>query len=67
MEQQSVSVAKSGIYRTLPARTTVIAAANPVGGHYNQCKTIAENIKINPAVLSRFDLIFILLDRPDEV
>lgn len=67
MEQQSVSVAKSGVFRTLSARTTVIAAANPVGGHYDRCKTVSENIKINPALMSRFDLIFILLDKPDEV
>jgi len=67
MEQQSISVAKSGVFRTLPARTSVIAAANPVGGHYNPIKSVAENIKINPALLSRFDLTFILVDRSDEV
>lgn len=47
------------------ARTCVLAAANPVGGHYDRAKTIAANLKINAAVLSRFDLVFILLDRPD--
>ena len=51
----------------LLSRTSVIAAANPVGGHYNKTKTIAENIKISPALISRFDLTFILLDRSDEV
>jgi len=66
MEQQSVSIAKAGIVCNLPARTAVIAAANPVGGHYNKAKTVAENIKMSTALLSRFDLIFILLDRPDE-
>eukprot|EP01118_Nematostelium_gracile_P001084 TRINITY_DN1109_c0_g1_i1.p1 TRINITY_DN1109_c0_g1~~TRINITY_DN1109_c0_g1_i1.p1 ORF type:complete len:629 (+),score=144.99 TRINITY_DN1109_c0_g1_i1:341-2227(+) len=65
MEQQSVSIAKAGIVCNLPARTTVIAAANPVGGHYNRAKTVCENLKMNPALLSRFDLIFILLDKPD--
>lgn len=42
-----------------------MAAANPVGGHYDRAKTISANLKINAAVLSRFDLVFILLDRPD--
>ncbi|KAG0254348.1 DNA replication licensing factor mcm8 [Mortierella polycephala] len=65
MEQQSISIAKAGIICTLPARTSVIAAANPVGGHYNMSKTVAENLKINSALLSRFDLIFILMDKPD--
>jgi len=66
MEQQSISVAKSGVFRTLAARTAVIAAANPVGGHYDKTKTVSENIRINPALLSRFDLTFILLDTPNE-
>ncbi|KAJ3005090.1 UNVERIFIED_CONTAM: DNA replication licensing factor mcm8, partial [Siphonaria sp. JEL0065] len=66
MEQQSISIAKAGMVCTLPARTSVIAAANPVGGHYNKAKTVAENLKMNTALLSRFDLVFILLDKPDE-
>lgn len=45
MEQQTVSLAKAGIVSSLPARTSVIAAANPVGGHYNQGKTVSENLK----------------------
>ncbi|KAI7820418.1 MCM2/3/5 family-domain-containing protein [Gamsiella multidivaricata] len=65
MEQQSISIAKAGIICTLPARTSVIAAANPAGGHYNMSKTVAENLKMNSALLSRFDLIFILMDKPD--
>lgn len=65
MEQQSVSIAKAGIICTLPTRATVLAAANPVEGHYNKSKSIAENLKIKPAMLSRFDLVFILLDKPD--
>lgn len=67
MEQQTVSVAKAGVLCTLPARTCILAAANPSGGHYDKSKTVAENLKISPALLSRFDLVFILLDRPDEV
>lgn len=45
MEQQSVSMAKAGIVCCLPARTSVIAAANPIGGHYNRGKTVSENLK----------------------
>ncbi|RZC35205.1 DNA helicase MCM8 [Asbolus verrucosus] len=66
MEQQSISIAKAGIVCTLPTRTTILAAANPAGGHYNKAKTIAENLKISSPMLSRFDLIFILLDQPNE-
>lgn len=65
MEQQSISIAKAGLVCSLPARATVIAAANPVGGHYNQSKSVGENLKMNSALLSRFDLVFILLDKPD--
>ena len=56
MEQQAVSIAKSGIVNTLPARAAVLAAANPIGGHYNRAKTVAENLKINPALLSRWEM-----------
>lgn len=66
MEQQSISIAKAGIVCSLPARASIIAAANPVGGHYNKSKTVAENLKMGSALLSRFDLVFILLDKPDE-
>ena len=47
----------TGLVCSLPARTGVLAAANPVGGHYNKAKTVSENLKINPALLSRFDLV----------
>lgn len=65
MEQQIVSVAKAGVLCALPARTCILAAANPSGGHYDKSKTVSENLKLNPALLSRFDLVFILLDRAD--
>ena len=67
MEQQCISIAKAGIVCSLPARTSILAAANPVGGHYNKGKTVSENLKMSSALLSRFDLVFILLDKPDEV
>ena len=66
MEQQSISIAKSGITCTLPARTAILAAANPIGGHYNRAKTVSENLKLSPALLSRFDLVFIMIDTPNE-
>ena len=66
MEQQEVTTAKAGVCASLPARTSVIAAANPSGGHYTRAKTVAENLKLSKAMLSRFDITFLLLDRPDE-
>ncbi len=66
MEQQEVSVAKAGLVSSLPARASVLVAANPVGGHYNRGKTVHENLKMSPALLSRFDLVFVMMDRPDE-
>ena len=64
MEQQRISVAKAGVVATLSSRCSIIAAANPVGGKYNHCKTLLENIKISNALFTRFDLIFIVCDNP---
>lgn len=66
MEQQCVSVAKSGIVCSLPTRTSILAAANPINGRFNRSKTVVENLKMSPPLLSRFDLIFLLLDEPNE-
>eukprot|EP00959_Pyramimonas_sp_CCMP1952_P420227 8801625-Pyramimonas_sp.AAC.1 len=66
MEQQSVSVSKAGLVASLSARTTILAAANPASGHYNRGKTVNENLKMTPAVLSRFDLLYILVDKQDD-
>merc|ERR1712194_636383 len=65
MEQQSISIAKAGITTTLNTRTTVLAAANPKFGRYNPFKSPVENVDLPPALLSRFDLIFLLLDTVD--
>merc|ERR1712151_789101 len=62
MEQQTVSIAKAGITTTLNCRTTVLAAANPVYGRYNPYKSPVENTDLPAALLSRFDLLFLLLD-----
>eukprot|EP01043_Picozoa_sp_COSAG02_P024782 COSAG02_NODE_1368_length_13029_cov_83.912142_6_plen_840_part_00 len=66
MEQQTISMAKAGMICSLSSRCSMVAAANPIGGHYDQSKTVCENIKMSAALLSRFDLTFILLDNPDE-
>ncbi|XP_017758433.1 PREDICTED: DNA helicase MCM8 [Eufriesea mexicana] len=65
MEQQSVSIAKSGIICSLPTRTSILAAANPISGRFNRSKTITQNLKMSAPLLSRFDLIFLLLDEPN--
>uniref|UniRef100_A0A1B6LNA8 DNA helicase MCM8 n=1 Tax=Graphocephala atropunctata TaxID=36148 RepID=A0A1B6LNA8_9HEMI len=66
MEQQVISIAKAGVVCSLPARTAILAAANPASGHYNRAKTVAENLRMGQPLLSRFDLVFILLDKPNE-
>lgn len=65
MEQQTVSIAKAGIIATLNARTAVLAAANPVNSRYDVGKSVVENIDLPPTLLSRFDLIYLVLDAPN--
>jgi replicative DNA helicase Mcm len=67
MEQHTVSVAKGGIVATLNARTSILAAANPTLGRYDPYRTVSENISLPVTILSRFDLIFVLRDVPEEV
>jgi len=64
MEQQSASIAKGGIVATLNARTSILAAANPIYGKYDAFKNIHENVNLPIPLLTRFDLIFVVRDIP---
>lgn len=66
MEQQTVSVAKSGIICTLNARTAILAAANPIHSKYDPKQSIIKNINLPPTLMSRFDLIYLVLDNQSE-
>ncbi|KAI1372712.1 cell division control protein 54 [Hypoxylon crocopeplum] len=66
MEQQTVSVAKAGIITTLNARTSILASANPIGSRYNPDLPVPQNIDLPPTLLSRFDLVYLILDRISE-
>ncbi|KNG88345.1 DNA replication licensing factor MCM5 [Aspergillus nomiae NRRL 13137] len=65
MEQQTISIAKAGITTILNSRTSVLAAANPIFGRYDDLKTPGENIDFQTTILSRFDMIFIVRDDHD--
>ncbi|KAL2629746.1 hypothetical protein R1flu_014432 [Riccia fluitans] len=67
MEQQTISITKAGIQATLNARTSILAAANPSGGRYDKSKPLKYNVALPPAILSRFDLVHIMIDEPDEM
>lgn len=67
MEQQTLSIAKSGIICKLNARTSILAAANPIESKWAKNKTIVENIQLPHTLMSRFDLIFLILDPEDEM
>ncbi|TRZ06281.1 hypothetical protein HGM15179_020825 [Zosterops borbonicus] len=64
LEQQSVAVAKAGVMATLNARCAVLAAANPALGRYDPRRSLEHNLQLPAALLSRFDLLWLLQDRP---
>lgn len=65
MEQQTVSIAKAGIITTLNARTSVLASANPIGSRYDTNLPVVQNIDLPPTLLSRFDLVYLMIDKVD--
>ncbi len=65
MEQQTISIAKAGVMATLKSRCSLLAAANPKLGRFDKYEPIAPQINLTPALMSRFDLIFVLTDDPD--
>ncbi|ODV59095.1 MCM DNA helicase complex subunit MCM6 [Ascoidea rubescens DSM 1968] len=66
MEQQTISIAKAGIHATLNARTSILAAANPIGGRYNRKASLKSNLAMTAPIMSRFDLFFVILDDCNE-
>uniref|UniRef100_A0A667Y9T7 DNA replication licensing factor MCM6 n=1 Tax=Myripristis murdjan TaxID=586833 RepID=A0A667Y9T7_9TELE len=67
MEQQTISLTKAGVKATLNARTSILAAANPVSGRYDRSKSLKQNVNLTAPIMSRFDLFFILVDDCNEV
>jgi replicative DNA helicase Mcm len=66
MEQQTVTISKAGIMATLKSRCSILGAANPKFGRYDQSRTIVDQIDFPPPLLSRFDVIFKIIDKPDK-
>lgn len=67
MEQQTLSIAKAGVISTFVAKVSILAAANPIYGRYNVNVSPKENINLSEALLSRFDLTFLIIDNYDEI
>ena len=66
MEQQTISIAKAGVYATLNARTSILAAANPIFGRYDKSKSLKNNIQLSAPIMSRFDLFFVVCDESNQ-
>ncbi|VEL43994.1 unnamed protein product [Protopolystoma xenopodis] len=62
MEQQTISITKAGIKATLNARTSILAAANPIGGRYDRSRSLRQNVGLSAPLMSRFDLFFVMVD-----
>eukprot|EP01083_Nonionella_stella_P091011 254364_1 len=67
MEQQTISITKAGICATLNARTSILAAANPIYGRYDKTRDLSQNVSFGAALMSRFDLFFVVTDECDEI
>lgn len=67
MEQQTISITKAGVKATLNARTSILAAANPIGGTYNRSRSLRNNLSFSLPIMSRFDLFFVVLDDCNEI
>lgn len=66
MEQQTISVAKAGIITTLNARTSILACANPINSKFDLNLSVPANVNLPPPLMSRFDLMYLILDKPNE-
>lgn len=66
MSEQEISLSKAGLNPTLPAKTTILAAANPRDGRFDPYEPTATQVDLDPALFSRFDLVFTMADTPDE-
>jgi replicative DNA helicase Mcm len=67
MEQQTTSIAKAGIIMSLSTKTSILAAANPIGGKYDSDSTLSDNLNLTSTILSRFDLIWLIVDKVDAI
>ncbi|CAF1135843.1 unnamed protein product [Adineta ricciae] len=67
MEQQTISITKAGIKATLNARTSILAAANPIAGRYDKTRSLRHNVNMTAPIMSRFDLFFIVIDECNDV